>query len=116
MRWAQHRLHSGQEFRRITRRGARGARSHVVVHLDPAFAEQGGPHVGFVVSKRIGKAVVRNRVARRLREILRVRFAQLPVGSGLVVRTLPGIDALPFAELEREVDGALRSALTRLER
>lgn len=94
----------------MTRNGTRAARSHVVIHLDPAFADEGGPHVGFVVSKKVGNAVVRNRVARRLREILRVRFDQFTPGTGIVVRTLPGIDELSFSALEQEIDGALRTA------
>ena len=88
----------------------------MVIHLDPAFAECGGPHVGFVVSKKIGNAVVRNRVTRRLREILRARWDVLPPGSGIVVRTQPGIDDLPFTALEAEVDGALRTAQRKLSR
>src|SRR5699024_12527114 len=31
--WSRHRLHTGDEFRAVTRGGVRSARSHVVVHL-----------------------------------------------------------------------------------
>ena len=66
--------------------------------------------VGFTCSKKIGNAVVRNRVSRRLREIVRPHLETLPVGSAIVLRALPGIDEQPFAELREDVDSALGSA------
>lgn len=116
MNWSSHRLHTGDEFRAVTRGGVRSARSHVVVHLSLLTQEGDAPRVGFVVSKRIGNAVVRNRVTRRLREIVRPRFETLPPGSGIVLRALPGIDEQPFAELEADVVGALGAAARKLER
>ncbi|MGP5078578.1 ribonuclease P protein component [Brachybacterium alimentarium] len=116
MNWSSHRLHTGDEFRAVTRGGVRSARSHVVVHLSLLTQEGDAPRVGFVVSKRIGNAVVRNRVTRRLREIVRPRFETLPPGSGIVLRALPGIDEQPFAELEADVVGALGAATRKLER
>ena len=116
MNWSSHRLHTGDEFRAVTRGGVRSARSHVVVHLSLLTQEGDAPRVGFAVSKRIGNAVVRNRVTRRLREIVRPRFETLPPGSGIVLRALPGIDEQPFAELEADVVGALGAATRKLER
>ena len=116
MSWSAHRLHTGDEFRAVTRGGVRSARSHVVVHL--TLLTQGGeaPRVGFVVSKKIGNAVVRNRVTRRLREIVRPHLATLPPGSAVVLRALPGIDEQPFAHLRSDVDAALAGAGRKLER
>lgn len=116
MRWARHRLHTGDEFRAVTRGGVRSARSHVVVHL--SLLSQGGdaPRVGFVVSKKIGNAVVRNRVTRRLREIVRPHLGTLPPGSAIVLRALPGIDEQPFAALRADVDAALAAAERKLSR
>lgn len=114
--WSRHRLRTGDDFRAVTRGGVRSARSHVVVHLALLPEEQQAPRVGFVVSKRIGNAVIRNRVTRRLREIVRPQLAQLPDGAALVIRALPGIDAQPFAELSADVSGALGSAGRKLQR
>lgn len=114
MTWSRHRLRSGDDFRAVTRRGARAARSHVVVHL--ALLPEGpeAPRVGFVVSRKIGNAVVRNRVTRRLREIIRPQLAGLPAHSAVVIRTLPGIDEQPFAQLAEDVTEGLELAHTRL--
>lgn len=114
--WSRHRLRTGDEFRAVTRRGVRSARSHVVVHLSQLTQGEDAPRVGFVVSKRIGNAVVRNRVTRRLREIIRPHLATLPAGSAIVVRALPGIDAQPFSALKDDVDSALGSASGKLAR
>ncbi|WP_193106308.1 ribonuclease P protein component [Brachybacterium sp. FME24] len=116
MNWSSHRLHTGGEFRAVTRGGARSARSHVVVHLILLPQEGEAPRVGFVVSKKIGNAVVRNRVTRRLREIVRPQFDALPPGATIVMRALPGIDEQPFAELEADVVAALDSATRKFER
>jgi len=41
--------------------------------------------VGFTVSSKVGNAVVRNRVRRRLRELFRVRRESLPKGLDMVL-------------------------------
>jgi ribonuclease P protein component len=57
---------------------------------------------GFVTSKRIGNAVVRNRVRRRLREIVRKHQLRLPRNIWVVTIARPGAARATFAELEDE--------------
>ncbi|HUZ31899.1 MAG TPA: ribonuclease P protein component [Xanthobacteraceae bacterium] len=74
-------------------------------------AETGGPRVGFTVSRQVGNAVERNRVRRRLREMVHISGA---AGAG---RLCPGHDyvligrraalAVPFSEMMQELDAAL---------
>ena len=63
---------------------------------------------GFSVSRRVGKAVVRNRVKRRLREILR----SAPVGPGrdIIFIARPPAAAAGFASLKKSVQGLLSQA------
>jgi len=62
---------------------------------------------GFTVSKRVGKAVVRNRVKRRLREIVRATGLK-PGWDFIVIARAPAAEA-EFAELA----GSVRSGLDR---
>ncbi len=69
--------------------------------------------VGFAVSRRIGNAVTRNQVTRRLRHLMRARLGRLPAGATLVIRALPPAATLDFATLERDLEGCLRRAQER---
>jgi ribonuclease P protein component len=74
-----------------------------------AFAAQ--PRAAVIAGRRVGDAVTRNRVKRRLRELLRARLPEVPAGSLVVVRALPGSDRASFAQLGGWVDAAVRSCL-----
>ncbi len=103
------RLTERESFRRATRTGRRAATSLLVLHaLIPSAGEGQGPaQVGFVVGRSAGNAVTRNRVRRRLRHLMATRWAELPDGSLLVVRALPGAAEASSAELASALDQAL---------
>ena len=63
---------------------------------------------GISVSKRIGKAVVRNRVKRRLREILRV--LPLKPGWDIVLIARPAAASADYPGLKRATEGLLTRA------
>ena len=67
--------------------------------------------VGFVVSKAVGGAVVRNRVRRRLRHLVRDHLSELGPGSELVVRALPAAAEKSTAELGTELGRCLHRVL-----
>jgi ribonuclease P protein component len=120
------RLRRGREFGAAIRSGRRAARGAVVVHLlqaephdedmatDPTrtSAETTTPpaRAGFVVSRTVGGAVVRNTVRRRLRHLVRDRLGDLTPGSVLVVRALPGAADRPYAQLAADLNAALVAA------
>ncbi len=79
---------------------------HLVTRTDPGP----GPAVGFVVSKGVGNAVIRNRVKRRLRALAAERLTDLPADADLVVRALAPAATADSATLGRDLDGALRTA------
>lgn len=102
------------EFEQAIRRGARSGSTSLVVHLADDPTAPSPAHVGFVVAKSVGNAVVRNRVKRRLRGVVSHRIDQLPPGGRLVVRALPGAADLESAALAADFDRALAGASRRL--
>ncbi|MDN5896494.1 MAG: ribonuclease P protein component [Nocardioides sp.] len=111
----EHRLTSGADFRVATRRGRRAGSRTLVVHLwspqlaVPTIGEPGEPaRAGFVVSKMVGNAVVRNRVKRRLRHLVRESLSRIPDSGVLVVRALPASAEASYAELDRDLSHCLR--------
>jgi len=91
-------------FRRLRR--ARGARGR---YLNLRWRPLDVPEVrvGIVVSKKVGKAVVRNRVKRRLREI--VRRSNLPPVELMIVAKPEAAEA-EYAELARDFFELLRKS------
>ena len=69
--------------------------------------EVGCTRVGITVSGRVGKAVVRNRVRRRLRAALDARFEQLPAQSDVVVAARPPSAEAGWSELCAALDTLL---------
>jgi ribonuclease P protein component len=67
--------------------------------------------VGFTVSKKVGNAVERNRVRRRLREVVRLSAA-LPeqAGHDYVLIGRRAALAIPFERIVSEFAGALKRA------
>lgn len=86
----------------------RNGRSHggreLVLYVFPRGDEE-EPRLGLSVSRKVGGAVVRNRVKRLLREAFSQEGASLPPGSDVVVVARP--DIAPLAEREG-LDGVRR--------
>jgi ribonuclease P protein component len=103
------RLTRSQDFTAALRGGRRSGRPLVVVHLrvTPDVAAKAGAKVGFVTSKAVGNAVVRNQVRRRLRHTMASRLASLPPGALMVVRALPPSATASSADLAADLDRAL---------
>jgi ribonuclease P protein component len=96
------RLTGSAQFSLTIRKGRRAGSGTLVVHLARPDSED-RPRVGYVVSRAVGNAVTRNRVKRRLRELVREQGEVLPAGSFLVVRALPPAAAASYAELRSDL-------------
>jgi ribonuclease P protein component len=71
--------------------------------------DAGPARFGFTVSKKVGNAVERNRVRRRLREIVRLSAAnRLRAGHDYVLVGRRAALNLPFARMTQDFEGALR--------
>jgi ribonuclease P protein component len=112
------RLRQRAEFTATVRRGRRGRSGLLAVHVDRTPASDSvpvdvldDPRVGFVVSRTVGPAVVRNRVLRRLRHLMASRLELLPGGSRVVVRAFPPAATASSDGLAEALDRALGQAL-----
>jgi len=68
--------------------------------------QRDGSRFGFLVSRRVGNAVARNRTKRRLREI--VRREPMEDGWDMVFIARPRIGQAPFGEIQEAVRALLR--------
>jgi len=72
-------------------------------------ADTGPVRFGFTVSKKVGNAVERNRVRRRLREIVRLAEpTRLQTGHDYVLIGRHAALKVPFARIAQDFEGALR--------
>jgi ribonuclease P protein component len=82
-------------------------------HLLVRRGSEEAARIGFVVSKAVGSAVVRNKVRRRLRHLARGYLGSLPGGSLLIVRAAPRAATACQADLAAELDLVIRALLRR---
>lgn len=68
-----------------------------------------GPRVGLTVPKALGKAVDRNRIKRRMREVVRKALPLLTAPVDVVLHPRRSVIELDFKVLEREVATIFRS-------
>ena len=107
----ENRLASEADFRRTRGEGRSWAHPLLGLHARPS----GAAHfrAGIAVGKRVGGAVQRNRVKRRVREHLRARLAELTPGWDVVISARPPAAAATFDELGAAIDQLLTRARLR---
>lgn len=99
------RMRRSVDFQRAVRRGRRTSAATLVVHC-VGQSPPGPALVGFVVSKAVGNAVMRNQVKRRLRSAVRPHLEG--IGSSLVViRVKPAAAAADFPALVGDLEHCL---------
>ena len=76
-------LTKSYEFHRLYSKGKSAVTPYLAVYARQS--KRSGNRIGFTVSTKLGKAVKRNRVRRRLREIYRLHEERFVPGTELVV-------------------------------
>lgn len=92
-------LKMNYEFRRVYNKGASGVSPFLVVYARPNLCTKN--RLGITVSAKLGKAVVRNRVRRRLRELYRLSQPAMKQGYDIVLVARSRAVAAAYHELER---------------
>lgn len=104
------RLRRRADYLRCYRQGRRRHGALAVLHVAPN--DLGWPRLGITASRKVGKAVVRQRLKRRVREVFRrwERRSSLPA-SDLVVHLKPEAAKADFTRLKGELERLFGSLL-----
>lgn len=95
------------EFDAVYRAGKRRSSSHFTVF----FRANQLPvsRFGFSIKKALGGAVVRNRIRRRIREIVRCHRMEIPMGWDIVIHPKSSVGRAEFAGLTADLVGLMKS-------
>ena len=106
------------EFLAMGRVGERRHTEHFVLiarpaqrtyQTQPTRSASGATRLGITVSRKVGGAVVRNRVKRRVRSVFRRDPERLLPDSDLIVIAKPGAGAISSRDIERELRTGART-------
>lgn len=102
------RLLKRAEFLAVRRGEKRRGRLFLVEVLDRG--DGGIARVGYTVTKKVGNAVVRNRIRRRLKEAVRTHAADdMAPGSDYVIVGREDVLSAPFSSLKAELSRRIRA-------
>ena len=91
-----------RDFLRIGRRGRRTHTRDMVFIV--SRRREGSPRIGITVGRQVGKAVIRNRIKRLVREYFRTHKGRFAGGFDLVVIVKQSADIRRMAEVERNFE------------
>lgn len=104
----RYRLRRNADIRQVHQEGRRWR--HPLFILFVSANNQEASRFAISVSRRIGKAVVRNRCRRRVRDVIRQRLADLEPGWDCLLVARTGLPTASFDEIEAAVDQLFRWA------
>jgi ribonuclease P protein component len=93
------------DFERVYKQGQRHFASHMTVFY-LRRPEASNLRIGFTVSRKLGGAVQRNRMRRRLREAVRLQRQKATVGADVVINPKASLLRADFLELLQQVAAA----------
>lgn len=93
-------------FRRIYRKGRSSVQPCLVVYCQRS--REGKTRLGVTVSTKLGKAVVRNRVRRQLRELYRLHLGQMKPGNDVIIVGRVKAVHTPYRKMEVQYLRALK--------
>ena len=104
----EYRLRKNADFRKVYRSAKSVSTRYLVLY--PKMKKGESIRIGFSISKKVGKANVRNLYKRRLREIVRKNMHHIKPGCDLIILTRVPVVDLGYQELEKNVKYLLRKS------
>ena len=99
-------LKKNSEFQTVYKKGKSFANKHIVMFV--LKNNKGTNRLGISASKKIGKAVVRNKQRRRLKEAFRALGSDVKAGYDIVILPRIGIIEAGFPEVRTSTEHLLR--------
>lgn len=102
------RLRKKYQFNYVYKNGGRVSGKCLTLHYTPSKTKN--VKIGFAVTKKVGKAHIRNLVRRRLREMIRKQLPNLKQNFNIIIMAKDCISEFKFAEQEAELVYLLKKA------
>jgi len=105
------RLTREKDFEKTFKQGKKYSLSSIKIYLIVNKNGLKQSRFGFIVSKKISnKAVLRNKIKRRLRMVIRDSLAEIRNGFDIIIISLPGIEDNSFKEIEKNIKYIFKKA------
>lgn len=106
---ARFRLRRTADYERVYRSGRQRSSPHFTCHC--LANDLGYSRFGITIKASVGSAVRRNRIKRRVRELIRLHREEFPAGWDVILHPKLDVAILPFAQLEQQFTALLARAL-----
>ena len=107
------RLKKNYQFNYVYKNGTHFSQRALVLYLTTSKTK--AIKVGFAVTKKIGKAVVRNKIRRQLREVVRKYLPNLKQNYNIILVARENVTNFTFRELENQFVDLIKKAEILLE-
>lgn len=103
------RIKKNTEIERVFKRGKKFKEDFLILIATGNNLNQA--RFGFIVSQKISKkAVLRNKLKRRLREIVRSKLKEFKKGRDVIVMAVPGLETKDFWEIKNTINKLFKKA------
>lgn len=103
------RLKKKKDFERVSKKGRSFKEDFLVLRIVSNNLKIN--RFGFVVSRKVSKkAFQRNKIKRRLRELIRLKLSKLKKGADVILIACPGLEAKDFWEIEENINKLFKKA------